>query len=97
MSCQRVIRQGGTVLTEAFNTDSKRWDPRCPVQPHATIWEGVIHENRLEIGNHSRPTLPWNREVKEGESVIDQMLANQPIVRGPYWAMITPLDLTMRS
>jgi len=51
------------------------------LQWDATFWEGVIDENRLEIGNNVRPTHHWRREDQEGESVINLMLVNRPIVR----------------
>jgi hypothetical protein len=39
----------------------------------------MMDENGLEIGNDGRATHHWTREVHEGESVIDQTMANRPI------------------
>jgi hypothetical protein len=81
MNWQRVIPQDGTVPAGDFNAHSKRSDPRCQVLRDAAFWEDVIDENGLEIGNDGRPTHHWSREDQEGESVIDLMLANHPIVK----------------
>jgi len=81
LNLQRVIRQGGTALAGEFNAHSKRWDPRCQVQRNAAVWEGVIDENGLEIGNDGRPSHHWTSEDQEGKSVIDLILANGPIVK----------------
>jgi len=78
---QRVIWQDGTVLAGDFNTHSKRWDPRCQVQRDAAFWEDMIEKNGLEIENKGSPTHHWTREDQEGESVIDLMLENRPIVK----------------
>ena len=85
LNWQRVIQQGGTVLTGDFNAHSLQWDPRCQVQRNATFWEDVIDENGLEIGNDGRATHHWTREGHEGESVIDLTLANRP---RPKWAIL---------
>jgi hypothetical protein len=47
----------------------------------ATIWEGVIDDNGLEIGNNGQSAHYWTREVHEGESVIDLTLGNRPIMK----------------
>ena len=78
---QRVIPQGGTVVTGDFNAHRKRWDPRCKVQWDAAFWEDLIDKNGLDIGNDGWPTHHWSREDQDGESVIDLTLANQPIVK----------------
>jgi len=76
LNCQRVIRQGGTVLAGDFNAHSSRWDPRCHLQRNATFWEDVIDENRLEIGYAGRATHHCTTKGHEGESVIDLTPAN---------------------
>jgi len=49
------------------------------VQRNAAIWEEVIEQNGLEVGNKNQPTHYWTREDHEGESVIDLILANRLI------------------
>ena len=56
------------------------------MQGAAAFWEGVSEEKRLEIGNDGWPTHQWTREAQDGESVIDLMLANRPIVK---WTIMT--------
>jgi len=51
------------------------------VQRDAAVWEDVIDENGLEIGNDGRPTHHGTREDREGELVIDLTLANRAIVK----------------
>jgi len=85
LNWQRVLQQGGTVLTGDLNAHSIQWDPRCQVQQNAAFWEDVIDENRLEIGNNGRATHHGMREDHEGESVIDMTLANQPITK---WSIL---------
>jgi len=55
--------------------------PRCEVQRDGAVWEGMIDENGLQIGNDGRPTNHWPREDQEGESVTDLTLANRAIVK----------------
>ena len=81
LNWQRVIQWRSTILTGDFNAHSKRWDRRCQVLRNAAFWEDVIDQNGLEIRNNGRPTHHWTREGQEGESVIDLMLANRPIVK----------------
>jgi len=50
------------------------------MQRNSALWEDVIDENGLEIGNDGRPTDNWTRQDQEGESVIDLTLGNRPIV-----------------
>jgi len=77
----RVIQQGSTGLAADSNAHSIRWDPRCQVQRDAAFWEDVIDKKGLEIGNDGESTHHWTREGLQGESVIDLMLANQPIIK----------------
>jgi hypothetical protein len=44
---------------------------------NTALWEGVIDNNRLEIGNVSQPSPFWTGEDHEGELVIVMTLANQ--------------------
>ena len=68
----RIIRhRGGTILAGDFNVHSRRWDPRCKEQRDATVWEKIIDEHRLEIGNDDQRTDHWARNGEEGESTID--------------------------
>jgi len=81
LSWQRVIRQGGLLLAGDFNAPSSQWDSRCRVQRNTTLWEDVIDENGLEVGNDGQPTHYWTREDHERESVIDLTLANPAITK----------------
>jgi hypothetical protein len=57
------------------------WDPRCNVQWNAAYWEDVIDESGLDIGNDGEAANQWTRMSHEGESVIDQTLANRRITK----------------
>jgi len=54
---QSIIRQGKTVLGGDFTSHSSRRDPMCHAQNNAALWEGVIDNNGMEIGNDGRSTL----------------------------------------
>jgi len=45
----------------------------------------VIDENGLEIGNDGNATHHRGKEYHEGESIINQMLANRPITK---WSIL---------
>jgi len=53
----------------------------CQVQLGAAFWEDVIDEKGLEIGNHGEATYHWTRDGHEGDSVINQTLANRPMTK----------------
>ena len=81
LNWERVIRQGSIVLEGDFNAHTKQWDTRCQVQQNTAFCEGVIDDKGQEIGNDSRPTHHWTREEQQGESDIDLMLGNRPLVK----------------
>ena len=91
VNCQRVIRQGGTVLKGDINTHSRPWDPRCLGQRKAAFWEEVIDKNGLEMGNDGQSTHLWTRDGHQGESVIDLTLANRPITQ---WSILADVHAT---
>ena len=47
----------------------------------AALWEEVIDENGPEVANDGQPAHYWTREDHEGETVIDLMLANRPMMK----------------
>jgi hypothetical protein len=51
-------------------------------QRDATLWEEIIDEHGLQIGNEDdQPTHHWARNGKEGKSTIDLTLAIRPITQ----------------
>jgi len=64
-----------------MNAHSGRWDPRCREQCDATLWDEIIDEYELEIGNEDRPTYHWARSGEEGKSTIELTLATRPITQ----------------
>jgi hypothetical protein len=91
LNWQSVVQQGRTVLAGNFNDHSSQWYPRCSAQRDTALWEVVIDENGLEIGNDGRPTHFWTRADHEGESVIDLTLANRPIMK---WSILADVHAT---
>ena len=77
LNWQRVIRQGGAVLAGHFNAHTTTWDLRRQWQWNEALWDEVIDEHAVEIGNDSQSTHHWMREGQEGELVIDLTLANR--------------------
>jgi hypothetical protein len=82
LNWHRAIRQGGgTIIAGNMNAHSQRWDPRCRAQRDAALWEEIIDEYGLEIGNDNRPTHHWARNGEDGELTIDLTLTTRPIMR----------------
>jgi hypothetical protein len=83
LNWHRAIRQGGsTIIAGGMKTHRQRWDPRCREQRDATLWEEIIDEHGLEIGNDDdRHTHHWARNGEDGESTIDLTLATRPMSR----------------
>ena len=59
------------------------------MQQDAVVWENVIDENGLEIGNDGEAAHHCTREGHTGKSVIDLMLANRPITK---WSILSDDD-----
>jgi len=82
INCSRIIRQrGSTILAGDFNAPSRRWDPRCKEQRNATVWEEILDEHGLEIGNDDQAAHHWARNGDEGELTIDLTSTSRPITR----------------
>jgi len=91
LNWRRLIWQGGTVIEGDINAHSIQWDPRSQAQRNAVLWEHVIDENGLEIGNDSGVTHHWTREGQNGMSVIDLIMAIWQITT---WSMLADNHIT---
>jgi hypothetical protein len=74
------------VLAGDFNTHSQHWDPWCTEWRQATYWEEIIDEQRVVIGNDTRPTDYWTRNESKGASNIDLTLDQRLFGK---WTMLT--------